>query len=78
MDKVRALRIIEYVGDREWVENTIRRSINGTLKVKSVNHPDYHNEIRACTFNQFPDILESLPDADYPSELPSWEDIDKK
>jgi len=25
-DKVRVLRIIEYVGDREWVENTLKQN----------------------------------------------------
>lgn len=26
MEKVRVLRIIEYVGDREWIEMTLRQS----------------------------------------------------
>jgi hypothetical protein len=26
MDKIRVLRILEYIGDREWVENTLSRS----------------------------------------------------
>lgn len=27
MDKVRVLRILEYIGDRDWVENTLSHSI---------------------------------------------------
>lgn len=68
MDKVRALRIIEYIGDREWVENTLKRSINGSMKIRDSKHPQYYNEIRGCTINQFPDILEDLPDVD-PAEM---------
>lgn len=43
MDRVRALRIIEYVGDRDWVEATIKRSIRGTLILQLLLHP-YHND----------------------------------
>ncbi len=52
MDKVRILRIIEYVGEREQVENTISHSIHGTKKMSN------DLEIRAATIGEFPEILE--------------------
>lgn len=48
---VRVLRIIEYVGPREWVEETVINSINGT-KIVNINCM-----IRAATIGSYPEIL---------------------
>lgn len=55
MDRVRVLRVIEYVGDREWVENTLSRSIQGTKVVDSKYGKA--NEIRTAIVGNFPEIL---------------------
>lgn len=54
MDKIRVLRVYEFTGDRDVVEKTIARSINGTLNVE-------HGKmtIRAATIGSFPEILKS-------------------
>ena len=51
MDRVRVLRLVEYIGDREWVENTIAGSIKGTLILAE------DKMIRAATIGDFPEIL---------------------
>lgn len=53
-DIVRVLRVIEYVGEREWVERTIERSIHGTMKCGQ-------GEIRAAVVGAFPEVLRDLP-----------------
>jgi len=56
-EKVRVLRMLEYVGDREWVEDTLNRSsvpLNGT----SGKHTGKHNIIKSATLDQFPEILD--------------------
>jgi len=50
MDTVRVLRIIEYVGDRDWVENTLEKSINGTKSFKK-------GVIKSAIIDNFPNIL---------------------
>ena len=50
-EKVRVLRVIEYVGPRSWVEQTVARSIHGTMVVGS------DKEIRAATIGTYPEIL---------------------
>jgi len=58
-DKVRVLRIIEYVGDREWVELTLNQSnvpAHGVKEFHSHNH-DYKNVIKSCLVDKFPEIL---------------------
>lgn len=57
MDKIRVLRIIEYVGDRAWIEKTLKTGIQGTMRFKDSDHPEYDNEIRTCTVGNFPEIL---------------------
>jgi len=52
-DRVRVLRVIEYVGEREWVEYTVARSIHG---VKTVPR----GEIRAATIGAYPEMLSNL------------------
>jgi len=50
MNRVRVLRIIEYVGDREWVERTVSKSIHGKRTYKD-------NTITAVTVNEYPEVL---------------------
>jgi len=47
---VRVLRVIEYVGTREWVEDIVSKSVHG---VKTLGN----GQIRASTIGEFPDIL---------------------
>lgn len=49
-DIVRVLRVIEYVGPRQWVEETIARSVHGTKKIGP-------GEIRAATLGTYPEVL---------------------
>lgn len=56
-DQVRVLRLIEYVGPREWVESTLERSVKGTRHVGK-------GTIRAVTLGDYPEILENLPEDD--------------
>lgn len=50
MDKVRVLRVVEYIGTREWVERTVARSLHGTMVLKD-------GEIRAATVGAYPEVL---------------------
>lgn len=52
-EEIRVLRVIEYVGPRSRVEDTIRRSIHGDKTFGFVT-------IRAATIGMFPEILSSL------------------
>ena len=54
-DKVRVLRILEYVGDREWIEECLKGScvpLNGIRK-------DFKKDcvIKSAIIDQFPEIL---------------------
>mgnify|MGYP007083468222 FL=1 len=51
MELVRVLRIVEYVGSRERVEETVRQSIHGDKVMKDLT-------IRAATIGTYPEILE--------------------
>jgi hypothetical protein len=51
---VRVLRVIEYVGDREWVEDTLKRGAvpaNGEKVVSDIN------SIKSATIGQYPEVL---------------------
>lgn len=50
---VRVLRIVEYVGPRDWVEKTVQESIHGT------KHLGEMKSIRAATIGEFPEILKT-------------------
>lgn len=56
-EQVRVLRIIEYVGDRDEVEATVRKSIQGEMQVRSKNGRATLT-IRAATIGAYPEILE--------------------
>ncbi len=51
-DIVRVLRVIEYVGYRDWVEKAVAASIHGT---KAINDDCF---IKAATIGAYPEILE--------------------
>lgn len=51
MDKIRVLRIIEYIGDRGRVEEVVSKSIHGTKNVEK------GLIIRATTIGSYPEIL---------------------
>jgi len=50
-DIVRVLRVVEYVGTREWVEETVKRSLHGTRVVEG------YGTITAATLGAFPEVL---------------------
>lgn len=50
-EMVRVLRIVEYIGPRDWVESTVNKSIQG---VKLLGEG---KQIRATTLGNFPDII---------------------
>jgi hypothetical protein len=54
---VRVLRVIEYVGEREWVERQVAESIHG---VKYISGSWGKGEIRAATVGVYPEILANL------------------
>lgn len=58
-DIVRVLRIIEYVGPRDWVEKTLLRSVQGRKDCSTGTVPTY---IQAVTLSAYPEILSSPPD----------------
>lgn len=53
---VRVLRVIEYVGERKWVEATVAGSIQGE------KHLSGGNIIRAATLGAYPEVLQDLPE----------------
>jgi len=50
-DSIRILRIIEYVGPRNWVETTINKSINGTHILAK------DKRISVTTIGTFPEVM---------------------
>ena len=55
-EKVRVLRIIEYVGTREWVENTLQKGMIPADGSKSFGK-DNVNIIKSCLVDKFPEVL---------------------
>lgn len=55
-DRVRVLRVIEYVGDREAVERTVANSIHGEKTVKYTDGVIV--TIKAATIGTYPELLE--------------------
>ncbi|BAO04739.1 Pseudomonas phage PaP2 [Clostridium botulinum B str. Osaka05] len=55
-EKVRVLRIMEYVGDREWVENTLKK---GNISANGVKYfgRNEENIIKSCLIDNFPEVL---------------------
>jgi len=53
MDKVRVIRVIEYIGPRDMIEDQLSKSIMGDKYIKETDIL-----IRTATIGQFPEILE--------------------
>ena len=56
MDQVRVLRILEYVGDRKWVEETLAKGSVPTNGQRSIGTAGV---IKSAILGEFPEILES-------------------
>lgn len=56
MDIIRVLRVIEYVGPRDRVEDTVAKSVHGT---KEVGNGLF---IKAATIGAYPEILGQVPE----------------
>lgn len=67
-DIVRVLRVLEYVGPRKWVEETVARSVHGTRVVGTLG-----GEIRGATVGTFPEVLQSA--ASREAEAQSFADL---
>lgn len=55
MDTVHVLRIIEYIGPRDLVEDNIKRAIHGTKVVTC--HGGREITIQVTTLGQYPEIM---------------------
>ena len=51
-DTVRVLRLVEYTGNRSWVEEAVKSAIHGTKTIPG------KGKITAVTLNEFPEVLE--------------------
>lgn len=59
-EKIRVLRILEYVGDRKDIEEILARSIHGQRIVREPRLTSkYGVIINAATIGLFPEIMES-------------------
>lgn len=54
MDVIRVLRILEYVGPREAVEEQLKHSIHGERRVRKLGGEVV---IRAATLGEFPEVM---------------------
>lgn len=61
MDTIRVLRVLEYVGPRDLVEEQVRKSIHGERVFFSTN-PQGAVTIRAATVGEFPEIVSGFPE----------------
>lgn len=52
-DRVRVIRIVEYVGEREWVEKTVANAVHGTRQFG----PQPYNTVTAATLGDFPETI---------------------
>ena len=69
--KVRALRIIEYVGDRQWVEMCLEKSLEGTYRVGP------NRIIKCATVGNYPEILGEGIEHDTTLYNPLYSSIDQ-
>jgi len=60
MEKVRVLRVIEYVGDRDWVEKQVAQSIQGEKRITRGNITI--GVIKVATLGTYPEVLEKESD----------------
>lgn len=47
----RVLRLVEYIGPREWVEETVRRAVHGTHRF------DNGKSVTGVTLTEYPEVL---------------------
>jgi hypothetical protein len=62
-DRVRVLRIIEYIGDREWVEYTLAHGAVPPNGTKDFNNPG-GTKMRIIHSKLLGDFAEKLPDVE--------------
>lgn len=60
MDRIRVLRIIEYVGPRDAVEEQIKRSLHGTRAGGRSLSGFGHCDITAMTLGLVPEVLGTI------------------
>ena len=53
MDRIRVLRVVEYVGSRDEIESIIGKSLHGKRHIET-------GYIQATTLGEFPDIMKSV------------------
>jgi hypothetical protein len=59
VDIVRVLRILEYVGPRDWVETTLN---NNAVPTNGERRIDKNRVIRSAILGSYPEILEQQQD----------------
>ncbi len=57
MEMVRVLRVLEYIGDREWVEDTLKNSSVPIDGSRIFLNKGYNNYIKSAIVDKFPEIL---------------------
>ena len=60
MDKVRVLRILEYVGDRQWVENQMNKGGVPMIGQKAFGVDGLKGIIKSTVIDQFPEVVEKV------------------
>ncbi len=60
-DTVRVLRLVEYVGPRDWVETTLSKSIKGRMDLSTYVPGAGPKYIQAATLTAYPEILPPAP-----------------
>lgn len=61
MDDVRVLRIVEYIGPRDAVEEQIRKSLHGEHEGALSKVTGVRCTIRATTLGEYPDLMDLEP-----------------
>lgn len=69
MDRVRVLRLVEYEGPRQWVEQTVALAIHGRRLVGHAASADNAGYITGVTISQYPEILEAARQIVAPNEV---------
>ena len=63
-DQIRVLRVIEYTGDREAVEQVVRMSLHGEKRFSQTEPSTHRNMgmvcIRAATIGDYPEVLSKV------------------
>lgn len=69
-EKVRVLRILEYVGDRDWVEKTLKTS-SVPMNGDSSSNTGKENIIKSAIIDSFPEILSNVDNDDNDNDIDS-------